>query len=208
MPEKLSIAQQRAGEKPKPATTSKEMCLAPALLDDLKRLQGARNEAIAEAYAAMPAFATNQETGEPAGPKRAGQKSPAESQRVKEIDAEIQAVYGQLQARTGTLTLEAVSPKEWREWVRSNPARKDNLIDLRLAHGYCDADALLGDMALWAKSYDAEPLDEGDLDYILETAAPADVNGLVDAVVRLHEEPTSLPKLPSVSSTSRTSESG
>lgn len=193
---KKTIAELRAesqGAPPKRAERRKDICLEPQLLAEVQRLTEERKAAFLEAIPAPD------ENGE-ARPMRLAERAAGSSPEVVRLDAEIAKVYDRMTAASGTVVLRASLPGEWRRWVATHPPRKDNRVDERLTGGICDADALANDLAVWVASYNDEPVTAEDLDYIITTAAPADVNDLVVTVVRMHEEFVTAPKLRSGSS--------
>lgn len=198
MSTKKTIAELRAqseGAPPKRAERRKTICLEPQLLAEIQRLTEERSAAFLEA---LP---SPDESGE-GRPMRLAERAAGSSPEVVRIDAEIAEIYDRMTEASGTVLLRASLPGEWRRWVATHPPRKDNRVDERLTGGICDADALANDLAIWVASYNDEPVTAEDLNYILNTAAPADVNDLVVTVVRMHEEFVTAPKLRSGSSAS------
>lgn len=197
MSTKKTIAELRAQSQgtAKRAERLKQICLEPQLLAEIQRLTEERQAAFLEA---LP---TGNSDGE-AAPRRLSERPAGMSDDVVRLDAEIAEVYDRMIEASGTIVLRASTPGEWRRWVSTHPPRKDNKIDERLAFGLCDADALANDLAVWVASYNDEPVTPEDLSYVLNTAAPADVNDLIVTVVRMHEEGVAIPKSRSASSAS------
>jgi len=115
-------------------------------------------------------------------PRRAGSKNPA-VQYAKEADK----IRDQMLEDTTDVVLRAKELTEWRAWCEANPAREDNLRDLRVGQGVCDVDKLVETLDEYVVTIGGQPPQPGDWDFIRSNAAPADITGVAVAVVGLHE---------------------
>jgi hypothetical protein len=160
------------------------LCLAPALVDEVRQLVGRLSEA--EVAAAAQADGD----GDKARPRRAAEESPVQAVRDR-----LRALRDEMAEHTGELTLQGLTEGQWRAWVDDHPPREDNDRDRRVAFGYCNADDLLDDLGTYAHTWNGEKLTPGDWDFVKSNAAPGDLKELVQAVVSMHEMAVDAPKL-------------
>lgn len=160
------------------------LCMASSLVGELQSLIADLQDA--EALAAAQA----EGDGDKAPPRRAGQKSPAD--KIRKRIAEVRA---ETIEHTGQLGLRGIKNAAWLEWVAENPAREDNQRDQAYAYGVCDADALMADLGRYAATWNGDPMVAADWEFIAGAAAPADIKGICQLVVAMHEMRLDIPKL-------------
>ncbi|MDP9144206.1 MAG: hypothetical protein M3N43_05860 [Actinomycetota bacterium] len=160
------------------------LCLASSLVGEIQSL-------IAELQDAEVLVAAQAEgDGDKAPPRRAGQKSPAD--KIRKRLAELQS---EMIEHTGQLGLRGIKNAAWMEWVAENPAREGNQRDQAYAYGVCDADALMADLGRYAATWSGDPMAPADWEFIEGAAAPADIKGICQLVVAMHEMRLDIPKL-------------
>lgn len=145
----------------------------------------------------------------------------AVSPEVEQIRARIAELDAKLPEFQAQLTLLGVTPGEWQLFKEAHPARVashqetqrkngdvvrgapiSNQVDVVIAFGVCDADALFADLGSYAGEWEGEPLGAGEWDeWLADRITYADRRDLVTQVVRMHEERVNrAPKSPSNSS--------
>lgn len=167
---------------------TKLLCLAQALVSKAQSLADERESLRVD-------HARDQDDKGP--PKRSGEGS--EPPRVKEIDAELEALWAEMREHTGELLLRGTSSGDWRRWAQAHPARQENkgtadkpnwvtdATDAEVAYGFCNADDLLADLDRYAVAWNGDPLGEGDWEFIANRAAPGDLKEVARIVVQMHE---------------------
>lgn len=179
-----TLAELRQSERVGLPKRTYSLCLAPALVDEVRQLVEQLEEAQAVSAAQREGDATT------APPRRAGESSP-----VLAIRDRLRALREEMAEHTGELTMQGVTEGEWRAWVDEHPAREDNGRDRRVAFGYCNADDLIDELGSYAHAWNGDKLTPGDWDFIRANAAPGDIKELVQAVVSMHEMAVDAPKL-------------
>lgn len=179
---KLSEMRSRGGSR-RPTRTV-EMCLAQNLVAEAESLSREKVELMIDAGRADESRPRKMSEG-------------ALPPRADEIDARLEAIFGEMRERTGTLTLRAESPGAWRRWADEHPARyvetdEDghpvyNVIDLDVASGYCDASALLDRLRDFAEAWNGEPISDDDWSYLMDNAAGGDLKDACRRVIDMHE---------------------
>lgn len=121
--------------------------------------------------------------------QKAGQKpEPTVPPRVEEIKAELAALLDSLADFQGKVGLRGITGGEWQRFKDDHPMREDNMVDLRVAKGHCDASALFTQLGRFVASWNGEDLADGDWDnWLAEKITYADRRDLVTAVVDMHE---------------------
>lgn len=170
-----SLAELRASAHTSLPERAYALCLAQGLVAEAQSLQLERD------YLAVPAGDDGEQQG---SPKRNGE---GPNPRLAEIDARLEELWAEMREHTGELRLRAIPAGEWRRWVDTHPAREDNKVDESAAYGFCDADALLADLAKYVQSWNGDPLAEGDWEFIANRAAAGDLKELCRVVVQMHE---------------------
>jgi hypothetical protein len=165
-------------------TRTYSLCLAPQLMGEVQELF----EAWQAAKVAEQAQREGDESAAP--PKRMGGK--AESAKIRE---QIVALSAEAEEHTGILTLRGFDEGAWRLWVDEHPAREGNKRDDEIAHGFCNADALIDGLEQFAHQWNGADMAAGDWAFIAENAAPADIKQIAELVVAMHENAVNLPKL-------------
>lgn len=174
---------------------SYDLCLASTLTAEVQTLLSDLEDARAAAGARI-------DDDTPGKPKRM-----ADGGAVKKIRARLTVVRDEMREHTGTLTLRGIDEGKWRLWVEAHPAREDSERDNRIAHGYCNGDDLIDNLATFAAAWNGDPLkpavydadgelvEPGDWDWIRSKAAPGDLLELASLVVVMHESVIDVPKL-------------
>lgn len=180
-----TIAEMRASQSVGLPERPVPICFAQKIVAQVQSLN-AEHDALMEKFALEEAKAKR--------PIRAGEGRPA---RVEEILDELEVLFEEMREHTGTLTLRGISGGAWRRWVADHPVRQIGLtdqgapiwnpVDEELAYGYCNADALFDDLRTYAKAWNGDPVNDSDWEFILEFAAPGDLNEAVKTVVQMHE---------------------
>ncbi len=88
---------------------------------------------------------------------------------------------------------------EWRRWANEHPARGEDQPghdrDQRVSAGFCNADDLLDDLAVYVTDWEGQPLDSGDFGKLFDPViASADKAELARAVVALYEGRLDFPR--------------
>lgn len=161
-----------------------EICLAQPLMAKVQRL----TEEI-ESLRLLDAIAPSDEEGHSdEKPRRLGA---GVNPRIAEAEAEREATWEEMREHTGLLRLRGVTSGDWRRWAISNPARDAEThggkVDIAVAKGWCNADAVASDLGRYAVAWNDEPLAEGDWEFIANRAAPGDLKKAVAEVVEMHE---------------------
>lgn len=159
------------------------LCLASSLLGEV--------QALVEELAEVEQAEGVDEDGERKGPP----KRMAETSRGPVIRARLGELREEMAEDSGELTLRAIDEGAWRRWVDEHPAREEHVRDESVAYGVCNADALLDDLATYAKAWNGEPLADGDWLWIKSQAAPGDLKAIARLVVMMHEAALNVPKL-------------
>ena len=107
------------------------------------------------------------------------------------MDERIESLIGEVAANEGELRVRATSDGEWRRWVDAHPPRVEGETgyrrDVDVAGGYCNADALIDDLGLWASSWDGEPLSDGDWANVLAPSIDgARLAKVATSIVEMH----------------------
>lgn len=175
------------------------LCLAQNLVAEAQALEEKRDDLlIAHARdARTPAGDIASGEGEIKGRPRRAAERPTTPPEVTEINTRLEELFDEMREHTGELRLRGKEAGAWIRWVGQHPPRKvlddngkvlrDVELDLRVAHGVCDADALFETLAEYVVAWDNDPLDDGDWDFILSKAAPGDLQELCRLVVQMHE---------------------
>jgi hypothetical protein len=132
-----------------------------------------------------------------AGPRKMGAKAevPPRVIELRDRMAELVDVMGEYE---GELTIRATKTDgEWEQWRIANPAREEgepgHRDDLLVTGGYCNADALMADLATYVAAWNGEPLEPGDFDTF--NLGRPDKKAIAATVVGLYETGDDLPKL-------------
>lgn len=199
-----SIAELRASKSSALPERTYRMCLSQALVGELEGLSAEE----LEIRSALPS------AGDDGRPRKASEGTPP---RLAEIERRVEEIRLEMEEHTGELGLRAVSGGEWRRWTDAHPARtvgNDDQgrpipldIDVAITGGYCNAVDLAVDLGKYAVTWNGEPLNEGDWEWIENRAASGDLKELCKKVVDMHEVRGALPFPQSASLTSPTSES-
>lgn len=160
------------------------LCMASSLVGEVQslvaQLQDAEDVAAAQAEG----------DGDKAPPRRAGQKSPTDKIRKRLVEVQAEMIE-----HTGKLGLRGIKNAAWMEWVAEHPAREGNQRDQAYTYGVCDADALMADLGRYAATWNGEPMTPADWAFLEDSAAPADIKGICQLVVAMHEMRLDIPKL-------------
>jgi hypothetical protein len=133
--------------------------------------------------------------GENQPPKKLGAKTlPARAIEIRDRLAEIAAEIAEYE---GDLTVRATwSDGEWEQWRIAHPAREEDepghRDDMMIAGGYCNSEALIGELAAFVVAWEGEPLAPGDFD-ALNLLRP-DKKAIANMVVGLYEVGEDIPK--------------
>ena len=174
------------------------------LLADAQRLSEEREDLLAAGKNA-------DDEGNPTGPPAkagAGAKAVRErAKRLAEIPAEMSAIVARLGDHQGNVGLTGMTGGVWQRFKDDNPPREDNVADLQLARGYCNATAVFEALGSFVKTWDGEAVTADDWDsWLAERITYADRRDLITEVVMMHEQGLArAPKSPSGSSTTATS---
>lgn len=196
-----SLADLRAQKRSARPERSYTACLAPDLIAEV--------QALTEELDRLPQASVADEEGERSGPPR--RQGQGEHPRATEIRERMGELLEQMADYEGELRLRATKTDgEWRQWVNEHPARDEDEAghkrDLEVTFGYCNADALIDDLAAYAVAWNGEPLEAGDWDVL--SVANADKKKIANLVVAMYESDLSLPKWRSALSTSLRSATG
>lgn len=152
-------------------------------------------QALAGELDTLPSPTKRDETGEPTGPPR--RIGVGEHPRAAEIRGRLAELLDEMAEYEGELRLRAISDGEWRQWVDAHPARAEDepghRRDLEVAAGFCNADALIADLARYAHSWNGEELSEGDWPMLADSMAAADVKAAARTVALMHESRLDFP---------------
>lgn len=170
------------------------LCVNGKLFARLQQLQNELGERQIEAIRDQAAQVS--EDGEVKGPPPRLAQRTGETPRMREIRAEIAALWDEMAEYTGELRLRLMPPGAWQQWVDEHPPRDKNTRDAEVAYGRCDADALIADIAEFAIAWNDVPLKHGKFDSVLRPKAVfADLKGIARLIVSMHEHGVDLPKL-------------
>jgi hypothetical protein len=162
-----------------------DVCLDQRLRSELQRLVAER--------VGLPTPKVAEESGERTGPPRkAGQR--AESPRLAEINAEIQAVREKMRDSSGDLVVGAPEDADWQAFKDAHPPREGNRTDEEIALGMCDATALLADLPKYVVSWGGEEIAVKHRDAFVKRMAYSDQVAAASAVVAMYETRVSVPK--------------
>lgn len=184
-----------------------QLCLNGKLIADLQVLESRKGELDIELVRELAATAAKRgavvaEDGETKGPPRRQGQRTGESPKSKKIRKEIDDLDNQLADKwdsiaeyTGNLRLRAFPPSAWIQWVDDHPAREKNARDAEIAAGKCNADDLLAALPEFAATYNDEPIRTGRFDSLIRANAQwADLKGIAQTIVAMHEYEVDLPK--------------
>lgn len=180
---KLSLAELRQSPATGLPQRSYELCVATKLLAEMQSLA-------AELDTLQPEV---DEDGKPVGPpKRMGDRN---SIRAREIRARMTVLDAEIGEHTGTLVVEAVEPGKWLLWVNAHPAREGNQRDLLVGRGVCNSDDLRAELGTYALTWNGDPIQAGDWDFIESKAGGGDLDEIARLVVTMHATAVDIPKL-------------
>lgn len=184
-----SLADLKAKPKQLPTRTIR-ICLDQEALADVQRLDNEKADLLLDVQRS-----STTEDGERTGPpKRLGEGSIPP--RVKEIEAELVALFDRMRESEGSLVTRAVAGGEWQRFKDEHPPREGSKTDEDVAYGLCDSSALLADLGRYVVSWEGEALGATDwTDWFASQVAPADLAELCREVVQLHEARIRVPKV-------------
>lgn len=181
-----TLAELRANPAPRPERAY-SLCLAPHLVAEVQSLTDELSE-----------LEMSGEDAEQDGPPpRAGDPAvEAKRDRKQEIRARLGELLEEMADYEGELRVRAVkSDGEWRQWVNANPARPEDSPehkrDMAITFGYCNADALIDDLATYAWTWNSERLADGD--WATLDVGTADKKKIATTVVAMYESDLNLP---------------
>lgn len=192
------------------AEVTADVCVSAKLAAELEAADKALFEAEQKVIDLRAELDAAREVDEdaPKRPRRVGESPNADlKQRLKDAEAEADAaalasdaIRERMQRHTVRLSLRGKSAGEWRRWVSEHPARdKDDdpagfERDRRYAAGFCDLDALVGDLHLWVVKYDDDAPSDEWWQVVSENGAPAHLRDAASRVVQMHEQVVDLGK--------------
>ena len=171
------------------------VCMRPDLVGEVYALYAE----LEELAAATPAPAD--EDGNRTGPPRRSGQSSAPSAREVEVRARLAEVVEEMAEHEGEIRVRAnLTDGEWRRWVDAHPARDEGQAghkrDQRWTAGFCDADALVDDLGLFAHKWDGDELAPGDWAALFEpNIAGTDKGQMASLVVSMYEVVQDFPQL-------------
>lgn len=184
-----TLADLRAEKRDNRETRPYVACLARNLVAEVQNLTRELDE-VAELIEDV-----SDDDERPTVPRRMGQGESAESKaarvRAEEIRSRLADVLEEMGEYEGELTVRASKTEgEWRQWVNAHPPRGEgepgHLRDVEVAGGYCNADALIDDLAAYAHAWNGEELTSGDWGTTINLA-PADRKAVAQIVVSMYE---------------------
>lgn len=209
-----TLAEMRAeasGPPPRPkATRTVTLIEGQHLLDESRRLNEELVDVLAQAQRDRMTEADDDSKARARKVGQAPDPDPEPPARALEIKAEQAKMVDQLTEYQAELGLIGISGGEWQLFKEANPARADSQVDLKLAGGHCNADALFAILGRFVATWDGDQLADGDWDnWLAERICYADRRDLIPAVVEMYEEAIfRAPKSRSSSPEIRSSETG
>lgn len=182
-----TLAELRATRPAHRAERAFQISLSPHVVSEVEALSDELQRLTIEAVTAGASS-----DGEDGPPRKMGAST--RNERADEVQARLNELLEQMAADEGELRVRAVDDGTWRRWVSAHPARDKEQDpggynqDLEVAGGYCNADDLIEDLALWAYTWDGEPLGEGDWAVLAATIARPDKKQIARGVVAMHEQ--------------------
>lgn len=195
-----TLAELRARKQKSLPTRVKRLTLEQELLADAERLELERADLVVDSKRS-----SNAEGERQGPPPKAGVGLP---KRVVEIDEELRALYAKIRESEGELLLTGITGGEWQTWKDEHPPRAENVTDIQVAYGLCNASDLLGALGDFVKAWNGEDLADGDWDgWLKDLVAPGDLRELVTEVITMQERSgVRIPKSLTVSSETEPSE--
>lgn len=194
-----TLAELRA-RKPKSLPTHvMRITLEQELIADTERLEMEKSDLMVE-------FQRTDAEGERTGPPlKAGVGKP---KRVVEIDEELRVLYDKIRESEGELLLRGITGGDWQAWKDDHPPRPENVTDLQVTYGLCNASELLEDLDQFVTAWNGEDLADGDWNgWLKDAVAAGDLRDMVTAVVAMQERSgVRVPKSLTVSSQTGPSE--
>ena len=174
------------------------VCVSAKLARELEEADRAMFEAEAKATIARQEAAQRADGERPK--LRPGQKSPvaeAEAEAEKRA-AESDAIRERIKDASVVLLLRGKTSGEWRQWAARNPAREEGEpgadLDRTWAAGFCNLDALIGDLPQFVASYNGEAPSQEWADFVTANGVPADLRNAASVLVGMHEQGVDLGK--------------
>ncbi len=192
-----TLAELRAEKAAKLPTRSERICLNLELIEQVQLLQSEKNDIL---VAAQLDSTEDDAAQESRARTRKASEAPTElPPRVAEIDAALSALWDQMREYEGNLGLRGIDGAKWQAYKDEHPPRDGNKSDEDIGYGLVDTTALMGDLGDWAKTWDGDPLADGDwAGWLSARIAPADLSDLVRRVVQMQELRVPIPpKAPS-----------
>lgn len=182
-------------------TTTVTLIKGQHLINEERRLVDEHNDILAKAEQR----ARDAEEGN-AGPRKSAEGG-GSAERLEELKGQIAAIQSRLAELQGDVGLVGFDAGEWQRYKDDHPPRKDSRDDQLVGGGWVNATDLLNDLGLFVRTWDGEPLAEGNWDMSLaKKVTPADLAQLVRDVVAMHQ--SRLPRAPKAPTSPSTGSAG
>ncbi len=181
-----TLAELRAARPAHRAERAFTICLSPHVVAEVEALSEELERLTLEAVTGGSGDA------EDGPPRKMGEST--RNERADEVRDRLADLLEKMSEDEGELRVRAVDDGTWRRWVSAHPARDKEqdpagfARDFEIAGGYCNADDLIDDLAVWAFTWDGEPLSEGDWAVLSATIARPDKKQIARGVVAMHEQ--------------------
>lgn len=210
-----TIEELRSSEHVGRASRSHPVCVAQKLTDKYGRLSEVQSDLIKEQVALLDELDERTAAEKPSSERSADapdERAEEIEARLAEIAAELDDVHAEqdslaalMEDHTGDVGLVAMEPGEWQRWRNAHPPRdaetSEGSYDRQFARNYCNADALINDLARWAKTWNGAPFAEGQWEWVADKAPGGALKTLALLVIDLQEGEMVVPKSRRASST-------